>query len=110
MLRGVSRDVVAKLHDDLHTHDPQLADTLRAKVRMRWPSLGRPSSTRQKRLVLEQLRREYPDAFHFLWIHVDTERPEPIRTSPLDQIRSRTSFFYPRGQRTGGNFRTDSSI
>jgi hypothetical protein len=59
-----------------------------------------------KRLALGCLQVDDPALFRALQGGRKLRRPEPARSSPLEQIKGRTSLLNEYGEMTGGNYRS----
>jgi hypothetical protein len=69
----------------------------------------RPAATNSmvhKRLALAYIEAEDPALFLLLRNGRRRRRPEPTGSSPLEQLKARTSLLNPYGELTGGNFRS----
>jgi hypothetical protein len=99
--RDVSYGEVIKLYDDYQTQWLQKTLKLTEKVRMEHLGIKEIDC---KRKVIERLQVEDPKQYRLLRSNLDARRPEPRRSSPLDQIGWRTASLDPMGELTGGNF------
>lgn len=101
MNRDYTDGDIRKMFDDFHSHDPQRAVGNMARARPEMPGL---SPLGQKRLVLANLGAKDPVFFRALLNGRSRRGPESTQTSPLEQIKGRTSLLDPTGELTGGNY------
>ncbi|SRR6266480_4084618 len=100
-IRDIPTGIVIKLYDDFQRQIPIETARCTVAVRKRWPGL---SSIAVKHRVLTLLIRNVQQ-YRLSRKHLSAPRTEPMRSSPLEQIKVLTSILNPMGERTGGNYR-----
>jgi len=94
---------IAKIYDELQARQPLETARLRVVVRTEQPGLSTLATKRRVVWIFLGDREEYRSVKKLL----SERRPEPMRSSPLEQIKGLTANLNPKGEQTGGNFRAD---
>lgn len=92
---------VAKLYEDCRERAPIPIDRLRTAVGIAHPEF---SEFAKRCTVVNQFLCSNPSFEMMMLKPIWVRRPEPRGSSPLEQLRARTSFFHPKGELTGGNY------
>ena len=98
----IDAGTVVRMYDDFQAYQPRQTAAVTETVRLERPGL--PWIIVRRRVVgllLSDDRRRYQAARKVF----STPRPEPTRSSPLEQVKGLTSILNPRGERTGGMYR-----
>ena len=91
---------IAKIYDELQATQPLETARLRVVVRMEQPGLD---SLATRRTVVRMFLRE-AEQYRRVKKLLSERRPEPMRSSPVEQIKELTAHLNPMGELTGGNF------
>ena len=97
------RDIssIPQLYDFFRVQRPRQIEKLMVAIRMGNPFI---STAALQRRVVDQLLQGDPGLYRGVRENLARPGPEPMRFSPLEQIKMRTAVLNPMGEMTGGNY------
>lgn len=98
--RDLDPGVIAQLYDLLQADHPHRVEKQRTQVRM---ECGNVPERALRRRVIERLLGD-KQVYRLMRERLMVKVREPMRSSPLEEIKALTAILNPMGERTGGNF------